>query len=154
MPQIISVIYVLETKLDTMVLFPVFCSSTDKRFLHTNTKHFTLSAICSSAFIPPILHVLPLALYHILRNIHNCCSDPYFQFIQNIHSLYIHLVFHTDLNIKVQSMSSGERGGRQIRSPLPTLHRPGKVTFTENVRKMSRYTFQLRKKLLIRCVAA
>jgi hypothetical protein len=52
------------------VLFVVFYSSIETVFLTQvekllGGKHFIVSAICSSAYIPPIVHLLPDAVKHI-----------------------------------------------------------------------------------------
>jgi hypothetical protein len=59
----ISGTYILKMETDMMVLFAVFYSSIKTVFLQMEkllyAKHFTLSTICSSAYIPPIVHILP-----------------------------------------------------------------------------------------------
>jgi hypothetical protein len=97
-------------KTDVRVLFVVFYSYIETVFLHKNekllgAKDFTVSAICSSAYIIPMVHFLPDALQHVLCNICNCCSDPYFEFI---HSLAVHMVFHIAQRKKFKGLTSGE----------------------------------------------
>jgi hypothetical protein len=89
----------LGTKTDLRVLFAVFYSYTEIAFIHMCirfqvTKRFTMRDIYISTDIPSRVHLLPLALYHVLFNIRDCCSGPCFELIQGIHSLAVRLVFH------------------------------------------------------------
>jgi hypothetical protein len=81
------------------MLFPAFYSSIETVFIHASGKvvrwgTLQMSAICCSAYIPPTVDLLPDALLHPPCNIRSFCRDSCFEFLQHIHSLAIHLVFH------------------------------------------------------------
>jgi hypothetical protein len=78
------------------VFLAVFRSSIETIFLHTKVenflclKNFTQSALCSSTYIPPSS---PLARHALTCPLWYLC-DLCFEFIQHIHSLAVHLIFH------------------------------------------------------------
>jgi hypothetical protein len=86
----------LGTDQGTRMLFIVFYSSIETAlYIHVGkllrAKHVRVSAICNSAYITRTV---------LQHNICNCCNNPCFEFIQRIHSLAVHLVFHITLKKK------------------------------------------------------
>jgi hypothetical protein len=93
----------------------VFYSSIEILF-HTQIEKLLGAKHFIKSDIPPIVHLLPDALQYVLYNICNCCSDPCFDFLQQIHFLAAHMVFHTAQRKKPKSVRSGENGEPCIRS--------------------------------------
>jgi hypothetical protein len=106
------------TKTFMRVLFAVYYSPVEMVLLYTRRKVVRSESlhsepICSSAYIPPTVHLLADALYHILFNIFKCCTDPCFQFMQRINFLAVHLVCLLAQEEKFQRRNIRMRGPRR-----------------------------------------
>jgi hypothetical protein len=103
----ISGTHSLRMKTYTRVLLAVFYSSTETVLFIYKWKSCYMWN--TSQWAPPA--VLYTSCPDGLCDICNCCNDPCFEFIQHIHALTAHLVFHIAPKKNSTSIKSGEQGG-------------------------------------------